>query len=170
MRDGIIILFTLFVVLSVLFVCNGLWSKIMFTIVTLSAAVVQLINGIKGYIAFPSEIAAAWVDYAKPVAWWVQQYNMFVAGAAAVMAVFFALHFIMLWLEKEKIIKHSAYWTAALAVAAALIIVISSIAYGVAHINKFFDFASRVLAIAVSASSVIVLYTATFVKWVQEKL
>lgn len=170
MRDGIIILFVLFVVLSVLFVCDGLWSKFLFTVVTLSAAVVQLVNGIKGYIAFPSEIAAAWVDYAKPVAWWVQQYNMFVAGAAAVMAVFFALHFIMLWLEKEKIIKYSVHLTIVLAVAAAIIIVVSAIGYGFAHINKFFDFASRVLAIAVSASSVIVLYTATFVKWVQEKL
>ena len=170
MRDGIIILFVLFVVLSVLFVCDGLWSKIMFTVVTLSAAVFQLVNGIKGYIAFPSEIAAAWVDYAKPVPWWVQRYNMFVGGAAAVMAVFFALHLIMLWLEKEKIIKYSVHLTIVLAVAAAIIIVVSAIGYGCAHINKFFDFASRVLAIAVSASSVIVLYTATFVKWVQEKL
>ena len=50
MRDGIIILFVLFVVLSVLFVCDGLWSKIMFTVVTLSAAVFQLVNGINRYV------------------------------------------------------------------------------------------------------------------------
>lgn len=170
MRDGIIILFTLFVVLSVLFVFEGRWSKILFTAVTLSVAVSQVVNGIKGCIAFPAAAEDAWVDYAKPAEWWVQRYNGFVTGAAAAAILFFLLHFVLIWLEKKKIVKCSIHFTMVLAVAVSLIIVVSAIGYGFSHINKYFDFASHLLAAAVSVSSVIVLYTATYVKWQQKNL
>ena len=169
-NNALFAVFTLFVVLSVLFVCDGLWSKLLFTAVTLSAAVIQLINGIKGYISFPAAAEDAWVEYAKPVSWWVQKYNSFVTGIVAVAILFFILHFVLIWLEKKRITKYSVHFTIALAAAASLIIVISAIGFGISHINKYFDFASHLLAAAASVSSLVVLYSAAFVKWMQEKL
>lgn len=170
MRDAIVILFVMCVLLSVLFVVEGKFSKLFFTLITSVAAIYQIISGTDSYMGFPAKAADAIVDYSPPVEVWLQRYNSFVFAALAVALLFFVLHFILVLLEREKIIKYSVYLTAALAVVLSLVIAAGAIAVGLANMNKYFDFASQVLAIAVSISSVIILYTVTYIKWQQEKL